>query len=66
MCKDWHNAGIILIFLRYNAVGSENCEKCMQILPATRSRMYKVDTVEPLHNGHLGDRCCGEVAVMGR
>ena len=38
-----HNAGIILIFLQHNAVVSENCEKCMQILPATRSRMYKVD-----------------------
>ena len=30
-----HNAGIILIFLQHNAVVSENCENCMQILPAT-------------------------------
>ena len=39
----YNNAGIILILLQHNAVISENCEKCMQILPATRSRMYKVD-----------------------
>ena len=32
-----HNAGIILIFLQHNGVVSENCEKCMQILPGTRS-----------------------------
>ena len=38
-----HTDGIILIFLRHNAVVSENYEKCMQILPATHSRMYKVD-----------------------
>ena len=38
-----HNAGIILIFLKQRAVLSENCEKCIQILPATHSRMYKVD-----------------------
>ena len=43
-----HNAisgasGIILILLQHNAVVSENCEKCMQILPATAARMYKVD-----------------------
>ena len=38
-----HNADIILIFLQYNAVVSENCEKCMQILPTTPARMYKVD-----------------------
>ena len=29
-----HNGSIILIFLQRNAV-SENCEKCIQILPAT-------------------------------
>ena len=41
-----HNAGIIPIFLEHNASVSENCERCMQIiiLPATRSRMYKVAT----------------------
>ena len=33
-----HNAGIILIFLQHNAVISENYEKCLKILPATRSR----------------------------
>ena len=38
-----HNAGIILIFLQHNAVVSENCDKCRQILPATRSRIYEVD-----------------------
>ena len=38
------NADIILIFLQYNAFVSENYDKCMQILPATHSRMYyKVD-----------------------
>ena len=31
------------MFLQHNAVVSENCKKCLQILPATRSRMYKVD-----------------------
>ena len=36
-------ASIILIFLEHNASVSEDCERCMQILPATRSRMYKVD-----------------------
>ena len=37
------DAGIILIFLQHNTVVSENCEKSKQILPATRSKMYKVD-----------------------
>ena len=35
-----HNAGVILIFLQHNAIVSE---KCMQVLLATRSRMYEVD-----------------------
>ena len=43
ICSIRHNTGIILIFLQHNVVVSENCERCMQILPATRSRMYKVD-----------------------
>ena len=30
-------SGIMLIFLEHNASVSENCERCMQILPATRS-----------------------------
>jgi len=38
-----HNAGIILTFLQHYAVVSENCEKCVQILPAIQARMYKVD-----------------------
>ena len=38
-----HNVGIILIFLRHNAVVSENWEKCMNILQAARSTMNKVD-----------------------
>ena len=38
-----HNANIILIFLQHNDVGSENCEKSVQILQATRLRKYKVD-----------------------
>ena len=39
-----HNAGIMLKkFLLHNVVVPENGEKCMHILPATRSRMYKVD-----------------------
>ena len=38
-----HNAGMLLIVLQHNAVVSENFEKCIQIFPATRSRMYKVD-----------------------
>ena len=38
-----HIAGIILIFLQHNDVGSENCEKSVQILQATRLRKYKVD-----------------------
>ena len=40
-----HNADIILIFLEHNASVSENCERCMQTLLATRSRyrMYEVD-----------------------
>ena len=36
----------MLIFLQHNAVVSENCERCMQILPATSALeyiMYKVD-----------------------
>ena len=38
------NADIILIFLPHNALVSENYDKCMQIVPATHSRMYyKVD-----------------------
>ena len=37
------DACIILIFLQHNTVVSENCEKSKQILPATRSKMYKVD-----------------------
>ena len=36
-----HNACIIQIFFQHNAIVSE--KKCMQILPATRSRMYKVN-----------------------
>ena len=36
-----HNAGIIQIFLEHNAVLS--VKRCMQILPATISGMYKVD-----------------------
>ena len=42
-----HNAGIICtnIFSRIKPLllGKKNCEMCMQNLPATRSRMYKVD-----------------------
>ena len=41
-----HNAGMLLIFLQHNAVVSETFEKCMQIFPATRSRMRKVDKNE--------------------
>ena len=43
-CYFWsirHNAGIIQIFLEHNAVLSE--KRCMQILPATSSGIYKVD-----------------------
>ena len=29
--------------MEHNAVVSENCEKCMRILPANPARMYKVD-----------------------
>ena len=44
----------MLIFLQYNAVVSENCEKCMQILPATPARMYKVDkSANLLGTGYL-------------
>ena len=45
------NAGIILILLQYNAVVFENCEKCMQIVPAaTRctvecTKLIKVEIV---------------------
>ena len=38
--KGKNNAGVILIFLQYNAIVSE---KCMQILLTTRSRMYEND-----------------------
>ena len=39
-----HNAGIIYTnILQHNAFVSENCDKCIQILPATRFRMCKVD-----------------------
>ena len=47
-------SGIILIFLQHNAVFSENCEKCMQILPATPARMFKVDkSANILGTGYL-------------
>ena len=38
-----YTARTTLIFLQHSAVVCENCERCMQILPATRPRMYKVD-----------------------
>ena len=44
---------MIQIFLQHNAVVCENCEKCMQTLIVTRSRMYKLDKsgkrLEPLY-----------------
>ena len=40
--------------MQHNAVVSENCEKCMQILPATPARMYPVDkSANILGNGYL-------------
>ena len=62
-CYIWsirHNAGIILIFLQHNAVVSENCEKCIQILlelqlecsQCTTIKLYTLDSY-PVHFGIL-------------